>query len=120
MKIPSKPPPLTAYVRRLVRELDALRMATVLIAAVMRSEVFTPRYAPIADDLETRLDWLRAALLPLGPSSSALRKALRLLKHESISPLWDDPKWARRELKRIKSDIQKLALTPTHTRNLHP
>ena len=90
--------------RRLKDELEALRFATLLLCAVMRSETFAHECAPLPTDAEGRHEWARQCLLPLGPSSTALRKALSLLDWSRSFRNWDNPRWAKRELRRMRRE----------------
>ena len=83
------------------REIAALRLAIKLLLAAIWSQAFTHELRPLGDAWEAQL-WLQRSLTPLSPASPAIRELVRLLRPDGSPRSWGDPKWLRRELRRLE------------------
>jgi len=104
-----RPLAMTPYrYAKLTRENDALRLSIFILAVAIRSEVFTPKYAPISECLETRMEWLGETLKPLRPYSQVYPITLRMLNPNIWMSKFDEPRWMRQALLH-KAEAEQMA-----------
>jgi len=99
-----RPSPTVVHQRN---ELAVLRQAIRCLLAGIWSQAFTPEHRPLGDAYAMQ-QWLQRSLTPLAPASPTVRDLVRLLNPEGSPRSWSDPKWLRRELRRLRRQAAML------------
>ena len=101
------------------REVEALRVALVLVMGVLRGEAAPDARQAVSEDYGQRFRYVQRALVKLADAYPAVARALRILELDGVF-VWDHPRRARQYLDELAEAAEGIARSAADEAELHP